>query len=90
MVISVSSLTVRLSRSPIFDINQLSEYFDAYLHKRYSLIQIKTAIIYFFLAFSTHLGIREGTVASAMLIGLFVRQFKKPAERVVKRVTRAV
>ena len=33
------------------------------------------------------LGIREGTVASAILIGLFVRQFKKPAERVVKRVT---
>ncbi|WP_157197464.1 hypothetical protein [Methanomicrobium mobile] len=43
--------------------------------------------IYSFAAFSTLLGIREGTVASAVLIGLFVKQFKKPAERWVKRVT---
>ena len=43
--------------------------------------------IYSFAAFSTLLGIREGTVASAILIGLFVRQFKRPAERVVKLVT---
>ena len=40
-----------------------------------------------FAAFSTLLGIREGTVASAVLIGLFVRQFKRPAEMWVKRVT---
>ena len=41
-----------------------------------------------FAAFSTLLGIREGTVASAVLIGIFVKQFKKPTERWVKRVTR--
>ena len=44
-------------------------------------------MLYSFAAFSTLLGIREGTVASAILIGLFVKQFKKPAERFVKRVT---
>ena len=43
--------------------------------------------IHSFVAFSTLLGIREGTVASAILIGLFVKQFKKPVERWVKRVT---
>lgn len=42
--------------------------------------------IYSFAAFSTFIDISEGTVASAILIGLFVRQFKKPAERFVKRV----
>ena len=49
---------------------------------------VTLGIIYSFAAFSTLLGIREGTVASAILIGLFVKQFKKPAERWVKRVTR--
>ena len=44
-------------------------------------------LIYSFAAFPTLLGIREGTVASAILIGLFVKQFKMPAERFVKRVT---
>ena len=48
---------------------------------------VTLGIIYSFAAFSTLLGIREGTVASAILIGLFVRQFKKPVERVVKLVT---
>ena len=49
---------------------------------------VTLGIIYSFAAFSTLLGIREGTVASAILIGLFVKQFKKPTERWVKRVTR--
>ena len=48
---------------------------------------VTLGIIYSFAAFSTLLGIREGTVASAVLIGLFVKQFKKPAEIWVKWVT---